>query len=200
MPFISKSKFLWGLQCQKLRWHAYNAKNLIPKPDDSQQAIFDQGHEVGALAKLLFPGGIEVGQGIVDIETVLILSQSAIKQRRPLLEAAFAFDGGYARVDILNPVDDDAWDIIPQDAGLCLAYPAKICGCCQWRRCGISWTLVLTGCWLRFVPNKVSHSRRKSLVHGCRCHWTPPLLVPLLQNPPAAILPRIKYPCGAFCE
>ena len=65
MPFISKSKFLWGLQCQKLLWHAYNAKNLIPEPDALQQAIFDQGHEVGALAKLLFPGGIEVGQGIV---------------------------------------------------------------------------------------------------------------------------------------
>jgi hypothetical protein len=92
MPFISKSKFLCGLQCQKLLWHAYNAKNLIPEPDASQQAIFDQGHEVGALAKQLFPGGIEVGQGIVDIETVLKLSQSAIKQRRPLFEAAFAFD------------------------------------------------------------------------------------------------------------
>ena len=112
MPFISKSKFLWGLQCQKLLWHAYNAKNLIPEPDDSQQAIFDQGHEVGALAKLLFPGGIEVGQGIVDIESVLKLSEKAIKQRRPLFEAAFAFDGGYARVDILNPVEEDAWDII----------------------------------------------------------------------------------------
>jgi len=112
MPFISKSKFLWGLQCQKLLWHAYNAKNLIPEPDASQQAIFDQGHEVGALAKLLFPGGIEVGQGIVDIETVLQLSEKTIKQRRPLFEAAFAFDGGYARVDILNPVEEDSWDII----------------------------------------------------------------------------------------
>jgi len=98
MPFISKSKFLWGLQCQKLLWHAYNDKNLIPKPDPSQQAIFDQGHEVGALAKQLFPDGIEVGQGIVDIELVLKLSQSAIKQRRPLFEAAFAFDVRYGSV------------------------------------------------------------------------------------------------------
>jgi hypothetical protein len=88
MPFISKSKFLWGLQCQKLLWHAYNAKHLIPEPDDSQQAIFDQGHEVGALAKQLFPGGIEVGQGIVDIESVLKLSENVIKQRCPLFEAA----------------------------------------------------------------------------------------------------------------
>jgi len=109
---ISKSKFLNGLQCSKLLWHAYNAKHLISEPDDSQQAIFDQGHEVGELAKRLFPGGIEVGQGILDIETVLKLSQKAILQRKPMFEAAFAYEGGYARVDILNPVDEDAWDII----------------------------------------------------------------------------------------
>jgi hypothetical protein len=44
-PFISKSKFLWGLQCPKLLWHAYNRKDLIPAPDAATQAIFDQGHE-----------------------------------------------------------------------------------------------------------------------------------------------------------
>jgi hypothetical protein len=59
-PFISKSKYLWGFQCHKLLWHAYNAKDLIPEPDAAQQAVFDQGHEVGALAKQLGPDGIEV--------------------------------------------------------------------------------------------------------------------------------------------
>ena len=24
-------RFLWGLQCPKLLWHAYNAKDLIPE-------------------------------------------------------------------------------------------------------------------------------------------------------------------------
>ena len=65
-PYISKSKFLWGLQCPKLLWHAYNAKDLIPEPDAATQAIFEQGHEVGALAKQVFPGGVEVGDGILD--------------------------------------------------------------------------------------------------------------------------------------
>jgi hypothetical protein len=53
-PYISKSKFLWGLQCHKLLWHAYNAKHLIPGPDARQQTVFDQGHEVGGLSKELF--------------------------------------------------------------------------------------------------------------------------------------------------
>lgn len=48
-PYVSKSKFLWGQQCRKLFWVAYNAKDRIPEPDAAQQAIFDQGHEVGAL-------------------------------------------------------------------------------------------------------------------------------------------------------
>jgi len=29
-----------------------------------------------------------------------------------LYEAAFAFNGGYARADILNPVAGDLWDLI----------------------------------------------------------------------------------------
>lgn len=45
-PYLSKSKFLWGLQCPKLLWHAYNAKDKIPQPDAQTQAVFEQGHEV----------------------------------------------------------------------------------------------------------------------------------------------------------
>ena len=70
LPYISKSKYLWGLQCPELLWHAHNAKHVIPPPD-AQQAIFDQGHEVGALAKRLFPDGIEVGAGATDFGQVI---------------------------------------------------------------------------------------------------------------------------------
>ncbi len=110
--FVSKSKFLRGLQCHKLLWHAYNAKHLIPAVDAQQQAVFDQGHEVGRLAKQLYPGGIEVGLDIDDFDKLLALTKQALSQRRRLYEAAFAFGGGYARADILNPVGTDQWDLI----------------------------------------------------------------------------------------
>ena len=100
------------MQCHKLLWHAYNAKHLIPERDAHTQAIFDQGHEVGELAKKLFPAGIEVGDGIDDFDAILAATTQAVKQRRPLYEAAFAFGGGYARNDILNPVAGDDWDLI----------------------------------------------------------------------------------------
>jgi uncharacterized protein DUF2779 len=111
-PFISKSTFLSGLQCSKLLWYRYNAKDQIPAPDDEQQAIFDQGHEVGGLAKSLFPDGIEIGKDITDLDETIRLTKDAVKLRRPLFEAAFTANGGYFRVDILNPVSEDSWDII----------------------------------------------------------------------------------------
>ena len=110
--YVSKSKFLWGSQCRKLLWYAYNAKDQIPEPDAAQQAIFDQGHEVDALAKSLYPDGIEVSAGVTDFAQVIRLSLEAAKARKPLFEAGFVHNGGFARVDILNPVGKHAWDII----------------------------------------------------------------------------------------
>jgi len=60
MAFLSKSKYLNGLQCRKLIWCQYNTKDKVPAYDAATQAIFDQGHEVGHLAKSLFPGGLEI--------------------------------------------------------------------------------------------------------------------------------------------
>jgi len=111
-PYISKSKFLMGLQCPKLIWNVYNAKNLIPEPDATQEAAFAQGHQVGELAKQLYPGGIEVSTGTNDFDQVLQWSLEATKARKTLFEAGFAYGGGFARVDILSPAGKDAWDII----------------------------------------------------------------------------------------
>jgi hypothetical protein len=111
-PYISKSTYLMGLQCKKLIWFRYNAKDQIPAPDEATQAVFDQGTEVGELARQLFPGGIVVAPGIINPDEVIAQTQKAIQARRPLYEAAFVFHGGYARTDILVPVAGDAWDLI----------------------------------------------------------------------------------------
>jgi hypothetical protein len=57
-PLISKSRFLAGLQCPKLLWALYNAKHLLPPTGAADQAILDQGHGVGELAKKLFKNSI----------------------------------------------------------------------------------------------------------------------------------------------
>jgi hypothetical protein len=110
--YISKSKFLHGFQCPKLLWTAYNAKHLIPEPKAQTQAFFDQGHQVGNMAKKLFTNSVEVGEGVDNLDKVLRLTQEAIKSRRPFFEPAFAYQGGYARADILDPLEGNSWDII----------------------------------------------------------------------------------------
>jgi hypothetical protein len=110
--YISKSTYLMGLQCHKLLWFRYNAKDQIPAPDESAQAIFDQGTQVGELARQLFPGGMIVAPGVTNPDEVIAQTQRAIQARQPLHEAAFVFHGGYARTDILVPVVGGAWDLI----------------------------------------------------------------------------------------
>jgi hypothetical protein len=111
---LSKSKYLGGLQCPKLLWHTYHARDLMPKPSTSQFAIFDQGHQVGALAKLLYPTGVDAVHETTDFEEGLRLTRKKLALRVPLFEAAFESEGCYARADILVPVPgtEDAWDIL----------------------------------------------------------------------------------------
>ena len=109
---ISKSKYLSGLQCHKLLWYQYNAKDEIPEVDAGTQAIFDQGHLVGQYAQRLFPDGIEVNAEHFAIEKILKDTQESLRLRKPLFEAGFKYKNAFARADILNPVGKDSWEII----------------------------------------------------------------------------------------
>jgi len=111
-PFLSKSKYLSGLQCHKLLWFYYNAKDQIPAFDAQTQAIFDQGHLVGELAKKLYHGGIEIAGAANDFGKILELSKGALSHRKPLFEAAFKSGNAFARADILNPVGKNDWEIV----------------------------------------------------------------------------------------
>jgi len=112
MPSLSKSRYLDGLQCEKLLWYRYNAKEEIPPADAATQAVFDQGHEVGALARTLFPGGVEITGDFRDFEGALRKTADAVKLRRPLFEAAFSHGGAFARADVLAPAGRTRWDVV----------------------------------------------------------------------------------------
>ncbi|MFA5316080.1 MAG: DUF2779 domain-containing protein [Dehalococcoidales bacterium] len=111
MAFLSKSKYLIGLQCPKLLWHHYNAKDKLPPTDTETQALFEQGHEVEKLAQALFPGGITIGEE-ADFRKVVDLALPLLEKRKPLFEAGFISNDICARVDILVPSGDGEWDIV----------------------------------------------------------------------------------------
>jgi hypothetical protein len=82
----------------------------MPQLNSQAQSILDQGHEVGALARKLFPDGVEVE--VDDLDAAVRMTQEATKKRRPMFEAPYNHEGGYARTDILVPVGSDAWDLV----------------------------------------------------------------------------------------
>ncbi|MFC2062916.1 DUF2779 domain-containing protein [Chloroflexota bacterium] len=112
MPFkmLSKTKYLAGLQCPKLLWIQVNEPERIPEIDPATQYVFDQGHLVGELAKKLYPGGTDIPTG--DFMGNIRQAQARITERKTLFEAGFLSGRIYSRIDILNPANEDKWDII----------------------------------------------------------------------------------------
>ncbi len=107
---LSKSKYLSGLQCPKLLWVQFHEPERIPETDPVTQHIFDQGHLVGELAKKLFPSGIDLPTD--DFIDNIRQAKTLFEQRKPLFEAGIMAGRIYSRVDVLNPVNEDEWDII----------------------------------------------------------------------------------------
>jgi len=106
--FLTKSRFLQGKQCSKLLW--FSAEDLLPAPDQQTLAIFEEGKKVGALARQLFPGSIEIGGN--SFEEAVAESAHAIQQRRPLFEPAFVYGECAVRVDVLIPDEDGGWSLV----------------------------------------------------------------------------------------
>ena len=65
---------------------------------------------MGEYAKKLFPGGIDIPQD--DFADNIVKTKKLLIERRPLFEAGILAGNIYSRVDILNPVKEDEWDII----------------------------------------------------------------------------------------
>lgn len=107
---LSKTNFLRGLQCYKYLWTAARDPKSIPSADAVTQFTFDQGHEVGELAKTLFPAGIDIPTG--DFSANIRMTGESLLLRRPLFEAGILSGNIFCRPDILEPVGTDEWDII----------------------------------------------------------------------------------------
>jgi Domain of unknown function(DUF2779) len=96
-----------GLQCHKLLWwmaHEPAAAEL--DVDDARQALYDQGHRVGALARTYVPGGVLVDLPHDAYEERLEATRRALAQGAPVVyEAAFLADGVFVSVDILERLE-----------------------------------------------------------------------------------------------
>jgi len=110
---ISKSKFVAGCQCLKRLYWQVNEPELITKPDAATEAIIQQGHEVGMLARRLFPGGVEVGNDCGLNEAIRATRELVANRTIPaIFEGVFEHGGVLVRVDILHRRHDGRWRLV----------------------------------------------------------------------------------------
>jgi len=109
---ISKSKFVAGVQCLKRLYWQVHEQRLAAKPDASAVAIMQQGHEVGLLARQLFPSGVEV-DGSAGLEQAIRSTQELIANPDvpAIFEGTLEHGGVIVKVDILHRRQDGRWHL-----------------------------------------------------------------------------------------
>ncbi|OQW48915.1 MAG: hypothetical protein A4S09_13185 [Proteobacteria bacterium SG_bin7] len=113
---LSKSRLKRGLQCTKSLYFTLHQKHLEPKPGPALQAQFDEGHEVGVLARQ------QLGRGkgyLIDLKPwdfhgYVRETKAAIERGEDLIfEASVQTGNLFARTDILKRnTSSGKWDIM----------------------------------------------------------------------------------------
>jgi len=87
---LSKSQFVKGIQCPKALWIYRHRKDLHPEVDEATQALFDMGHDVGALAMKRWPEGVEVVEEYYDITGAIESTNKFIEDGKTVIFEATA--------------------------------------------------------------------------------------------------------------
>ena len=113
-PTLSKTRYLSGDQCHLRLWYDTHAPDLAPDVDDTLQAVFDTGHEVGEIACRRYPGGHLVAQDYRHVAEALEQTRKVIATGTvpALFEAAFVHRGVLARADVVERLPGGGWGLV----------------------------------------------------------------------------------------
>jgi len=105
---LSKSRFTSGLQChKKLWWEVHEPDAIELQPDKVLQDLFDQGRQVGELARTRYPGGV-----LIDLphearaERVAATRKLLAAGAPAIFEATFIADDTFVAIDVLEKQGD----------------------------------------------------------------------------------------------
>lgn len=100
---LSKSTYVRGCKCLKSLYFYKHHYDLKAEVSDAQQAVFDQGHEIGKLAQSLFPGGTDCSvEPAWDYAAATAGTEKALSNKATVLyEGAFMYNNVFAALDIL---------------------------------------------------------------------------------------------------
>lgn len=103
LPLLSKTRYLYGVQCDKRLYLDCYRPELLGEVSTSTQYIFDQGHEVGELATRRYPHGVRISYDRAHFPDAAAATARAMADSSvpAIFEAAFEHAGVRIRVDIL---------------------------------------------------------------------------------------------------
>jgi len=96
---LSKSTYIRGLQCLKSLYLNKHRPFLRDKLSEEQLAKFSRGHEIGKLARQLFPGGIDIPRP--SVASANRTQQEIVNGTPVIYEACFIHSEIIIAVDIL---------------------------------------------------------------------------------------------------
>jgi hypothetical protein len=101
---LSKSRYTAGVQCHKLLWWKVHDSNAVElQPDKVLQDRFDQGVQVGTLARGRFPAGVLVDLPHNAYAERVALTRTLIDDgASAVFEASFSADNTFVAVDVLT--------------------------------------------------------------------------------------------------
>src|SRR5436190_14325753 len=100
---LSKSRYTAGVQCHKLLWWKVHEPLAVElQPDKVLQDRFDQGRQVGELARTRFPGGVLIDLPHTAADKRVALTRKLIDDGAPaIFEATFIADNTFVALDVL---------------------------------------------------------------------------------------------------
>lgn len=110
---LTKSLFVAGVQCHKLLWWKVREPLAAElQPDKVLLDRFDQGRQVGELARAKLPGGVLIDRWL-PLDERLAATRAAMEGGAPsIYEGTFVADGVEVAVDILERLKDGGWRLI----------------------------------------------------------------------------------------
>ena len=101
-PLLSKTTYMYGLQCPKRLFLNKFHKDLANPEDEATKSIFQTGTDVGELAQQLFPNGVNA-QGDEKWHSEITVKRTAelLLTNDIIYEAAFIYNEVICAVDIL---------------------------------------------------------------------------------------------------
>jgi len=112
--YLSKSRYVSGLQCLKMLWLQVHKPELAAPADETTERIFEIGHRVGRVAHELFPGGVLIDEDHTALQGAIASTRKAADMGAPaIFEATVAHNNVLCRADILKraPGRRDRWDL-----------------------------------------------------------------------------------------